>query len=624
MSYRLNKTDGELILDLADGQIDNTTTDITLVGRNYKGFGEFINENFIKIVENFANLNAPDAPLVGQLWYDTNQEKLKVYNGTEFKPAGAPILTPERPSMVGGDLWIDNRNRKLYFYDGNVDNELTLVGPIYDNAQGKSGFEVQSVIADNGTEQVILKLNIGNNLAAVVTDTQFNLTASNRIQDYPVNPQTGIQEFGQGINPVSSNFSFIGTASASSALVDAEGNVRRIENFLPADENGETTGSLFVKNANGVSVGVNDINYVSFKLIGTTAAIETQQSNTDIVFRTRIGNQYRNSIYLDADEGRVGIFNTTPQYTVDLDGDFRATGNAIIDGNLTVNGEATYVNVSTLSVLDKNIELGLLDDSTEGTDNEVDNAGIIVRSSDGSKDFVWNQQSNAFYTNVNIDLLQGKEYKINGQTVLSATELPTVTSATSLTKIGILDELDVDEITIDGSIISSTTNLSFNPSGNVSVSNSRITDLLKPTQDFDAANKSYVDEEIDSINVSLAIDITGLTDPNPPSVADGPVNSVAQILESISPSDEKLEGTLARIHCTSYDNLSVTGINVQGSANIDYISVLSDQGNPESVVQDISFDEASGSVTPIPIRQFMQFQIDNGSWVHMSTTNLSL
>lgn len=75
MSYRLNKTDGELILDLADGQIDNTTTDITLVGRNYKGFGEFINENFIKIVENFANLNAPDAPLVGQLWYDTNQEK---------------------------------------------------------------------------------------------------------------------------------------------------------------------------------------------------------------------------------------------------------------------------------------------------------------------------------------------------------------------------------------------------------------------------------------------------------------------------------------------------------------------------------------------------------------------
>jgi hypothetical protein len=92
MSYKLNKTDGELLVELADGQIDTTTTDITLVGRNYKGFGEFINENFIKMVENFASTAAPGNPLLGQLWYDTSEERLKIYNGETFRSAGGPIL----------------------------------------------------------------------------------------------------------------------------------------------------------------------------------------------------------------------------------------------------------------------------------------------------------------------------------------------------------------------------------------------------------------------------------------------------------------------------------------------------------------------------------------------------
>ena len=78
MSYNLNKTDGTLLTELVDGVLDINTTDISLVGRNYSGYGEFINENFIRMLENFANPNSPVTPLKGQLWYDTSESKLKL------------------------------------------------------------------------------------------------------------------------------------------------------------------------------------------------------------------------------------------------------------------------------------------------------------------------------------------------------------------------------------------------------------------------------------------------------------------------------------------------------------------------------------------------------------------
>ena len=50
MSYKLNKTDGSLLVDLVDGQLDTTSSDLTLIGRNYSGFGEVLNENFIQLL----------------------------------------------------------------------------------------------------------------------------------------------------------------------------------------------------------------------------------------------------------------------------------------------------------------------------------------------------------------------------------------------------------------------------------------------------------------------------------------------------------------------------------------------------------------------------------------------
>ena len=137
----------------------------------------------------------------------------------------------------------------------------------------------------------------------------------------------------------------------------------------------------------------------------------------------------------------------------------------------------------------------------------------------------------------------------------------------------------------------------------------------------------YIDTQTDSLDVALAIVITGLTDPNTQGVADGPTNSVATILESVSPAPNKTSGTRTRIHCTSYDDLTVTGIDVTSAANKSFVSVLTDDSSATSVLQDIGFDPATGSVTPIPIRSTMVFEVvvdpvEDKIWSHVSTVNL--
>ena len=118
MSYKINQTDGTLLVDLIDGKIDVATTDVTLVGRNYTGYGEAFNENFIKMLENFASTVQPTSPMRGQIWYDTSVGRLKVYDGVEFRGTDTTTYAALQPSMVAGDLWVNATDKQLYFSDG--------------------------------------------------------------------------------------------------------------------------------------------------------------------------------------------------------------------------------------------------------------------------------------------------------------------------------------------------------------------------------------------------------------------------------------------------------------------------------------------------------------------------
>lgn len=627
MSYRLNKTNGDLLVDLVDGQIDTRSTDLTLVGRNYKGYGEAFNENFIKLLENFARTSAPRAPLVGQLWYDTAEERLKIYTGDTFRAATGAVVGQTRPNLVPGDLWIDSLNKKLYFFDG---SDVVLVGPQYTAAQGKTGPEAFTVLDENGQDQTVIFLYINGVLTGIYSRTQFRPRIN--IVGFPVDPldtrTPKRQIIRQGFNPASDNFWWRGTASTSRGLVSDSGESFTEANFMKTDRNTSTTGNLSVRNPAGISVGVSDTVYTVLKIdTNFVTALENQRQDRDFTIRTRRGNTFDPAFYADASAKRVGIFTETPDVEFDVSGSGKFSGDLEILGNLSVRGDTTFLDVATLRVEDKNIELAVPSSGVLLDDAGVDEAGLIIKSSEGDKTITWRSQTGAWTSSEDFNLLDENVYKINGVTKLSSNRLDdSVIYAEGLISVGTLLELQVDQINIDGSTITSSNPLNVVSGGIITVNNQRITGVDDPNVPLDVANKRYVDTQISSEPVVITLDVTGFS--NPSSILSdniGPHADIKNVLDYLYPANEKANGTVARIFASSYTEATVSNIDINSAARPNLVSVYVDPQDSttpqlESVIQSIVFDPITASANLAPERARVDFVVNAGVWQWVRTT----
>jgi len=186
MSYSINKTDGSILTEIIDGNIDQIATDLTLIGKSASAYGEYINENLVHLLENFANTTQPKNPIQGQLWYDTVEGRLKVYDDQAgFKLTGGTIVSKTVPSSIAqGDIWIDTTRQQLYFNDG---VSTILAGPLDPTI---TGFQILQVLDIYGLSHPILVLTVATQLFAIFSTAAF--TPDSQILDYTAPVKVGL------------------------------------------------------------------------------------------------------------------------------------------------------------------------------------------------------------------------------------------------------------------------------------------------------------------------------------------------------------------------------------------------------------------------------------------------
>jgi len=180
MAYTINLTNGTTFATITDGTV-NTASSMTLIGKNYAGYGQFLDDNFIHLLENSANTTAPSAPLTGQLWWDSTNTLLKVYAGAAgWKSLGVTTASSSQPSpSIIGDLWYDTVNQQLKVCSvAGSPGTFIVVGPAYSSAQGTSG-AVPITISDGSTGYIVTGLYANNNLVGIISGATDFVPAGN-------------------------------------------------------------------------------------------------------------------------------------------------------------------------------------------------------------------------------------------------------------------------------------------------------------------------------------------------------------------------------------------------------------------------------------------------------------
>jgi hypothetical protein len=183
MPYILNKTNGAVLATVQDASVD-LTTNLTFVGRNYSGYGEIVNENLVKLLENFSSNTAPSKPLQGQLWFDNTLDNRRLnvcYDGRNFKGIASIRVQSNTPdSSVKGDLWWDSTNKQLRAFDG---TEYLVIGPaVSSSSRSKWSFDEEiGVNAPTNTSYSIIKGLVGSSPIITIASLGSSLDPATRL-----------------------------------------------------------------------------------------------------------------------------------------------------------------------------------------------------------------------------------------------------------------------------------------------------------------------------------------------------------------------------------------------------------------------------------------------------------
>jgi hypothetical protein len=189
MAYVINKFNGVQLVVLDDGTID-TSTSLGLVGRNYVGYGETQNENFVFLLENFANTAPPSRPLTGQIWFNTTDDTAYAYDGSNWNPIGSAASSPTAPPNTNaGALWLKTPINQLYVYTG---TEWRFIGPEAVEGFGSTRARAGSLDNTAGDPRPVIFLETNGTVFAICTAAAFVINPSNSVTGFSNALQAGI------------------------------------------------------------------------------------------------------------------------------------------------------------------------------------------------------------------------------------------------------------------------------------------------------------------------------------------------------------------------------------------------------------------------------------------------
>ena len=292
MAYTINLTDGTILATIPDGTLDTTSCSMALPGKNYAGYGIYLDENFVHLLENSANDTAPGDPLVGQLWWDSSNELLQVWNGAVWKTISSATSSSTTPTNnVQGDLWYDTVNEQLNVYTG---TQFILVGPAFTAGQGETG-AIPATVTDNAAIQhTILQLYVGGTLVGIMSKDTTAWT--------PQPPIAGFTTIKPGLqlSTASAAYLFQGTATNASTLGASN---LAATSFMRADATAQTTGQLITTNDAGLAVGADGD--LTVTVSGSDVTIANTQTNGDILFRANVSGTPTTVMTINGADGAI-------------------------------------------------------------------------------------------------------------------------------------------------------------------------------------------------------------------------------------------------------------------------------------------------------------------------------
>jgi hypothetical protein len=174
MAYTINKYNTDQLTIVQDGTLDQTT-DLKLVGKNYAGYGEIQNENFVFLLENFAGANQPPRAIKGQIWFDTANSKLKFNDGTKWRTTGGAEISATAPAGLAiGDFWWDTTNEQLYSYNG---SDFVLIGP-QDAGSGITQMQSRTVRDTGSLTRSIIAATVNDEVMFIISPIEFTIDST--------------------------------------------------------------------------------------------------------------------------------------------------------------------------------------------------------------------------------------------------------------------------------------------------------------------------------------------------------------------------------------------------------------------------------------------------------------